>query len=67
MGMCFQKNKLKKLIQMNENKTNINWDSGANRQLSLTIDISDFQKNTSCSKLNWFFCKKFKVYEKILP
>ena len=33
---------------MNESKTNINWDSGANRKLSVTIDISDFQKNTSC-------------------
>ena len=33
---------------MNENKTNINWDSGAYRKLSVTVDISDFQKNTSC-------------------
>ena len=31
-----------------ENSANINWDSGANRKLSVTIDISDFQKNTSC-------------------
>ena len=28
--------------------TRIHWDSGANRKLSVTIDISDFQKNTSC-------------------
>ena len=28
--------------------TNINWDSGANRKLSATVDISDFQKNTFC-------------------
>ena len=33
---------------MNENKTNINWDSGANRKLLVTIDKSYFQKNTSC-------------------
>ncbi len=29
---------------MNENKTNINWDSGANRKLLVTIDKSYFQK-----------------------
>ena len=29
---------------MNENKTNINWDSGANRKLLETIDKSYFQK-----------------------
>ena len=33
---------------MNESKTNINWDSGVNRKLSVTVDISDFQKNTFC-------------------
>ena len=33
---------------MEENKTNINWDSGAYRKLSVTIGISDFKKNTSC-------------------
>lgn len=26
----------------------IQWDSGANRQLSVRLDNSDFQKNTSC-------------------
>ena len=26
--------------------TSINWDSGAYRKLSVSIDISDFQKNT---------------------
>ncbi len=31
---------------MNENKTNINWDSGAYRKLPVSIDISDFKKNT---------------------
>lgn len=31
-----------------ENKTNINWDSGAYRKLFVTVDISDSQKNTSC-------------------
>ena len=40
---------------MNENKTNINWDSGANRKFFVTVDISDFQKNTSC-----IFNKKWK-------
>ena len=29
-------------------KTSINWDSGTNRKLPVTIGISDFQKNTSC-------------------
>ena len=33
---------------MNENKTNINWDSGANRKLLVTIDKSYFRKNTFC-------------------
>ena len=33
---------------MNENKTNINWDSGVYRKLYVTVDISDFQKNTFC-------------------
>ena len=32
----------------NENKTNINWDSGANRKLLVTIDKSYFGKNTFC-------------------
>lgn len=29
-------------------KASINWDSGAYRKLYVTVDISDFQKNTSC-------------------
>lgn len=29
-------------------KASINWDSGAYRKPSVTVDISDFQKNTSC-------------------
>ena len=29
-------------------KVHINWDSGANRKLLVTIDKSYFQKNTSC-------------------
>ncbi len=37
---------------MNKNeifaKVRLNWDSGANRKLSVTVDISDFQKNTFC-------------------
>ena len=33
---------------MNENKTNINWDSGAYRKLLVIIDISDFYQKTSC-------------------
>lgn len=27
---------------------NINWDSGAYRKLSVSLEISDFQKNTFC-------------------
>ena len=41
----------KELILMeNENfvPASFNRDSGTNRQLSVTLDISDFQKNTSC-------------------
>ena len=33
---------------MEDNKTNINWDSGENRKLLVNVDISDFQKNTFC-------------------
>lgn len=29
--------------------TSINWDSETYRKLIVTIDISDFQKNTSCT------------------
>ena len=36
-------------------KTSINWVSGAYRKLYVTVDISDFQKNTSC-----IFNKKWK-------
>ena len=36
----------------NDNKscasTSINWDSGAYRKLSVSLEISDFQKNTFC-------------------
>ena len=35
--------------------TRIQWDSGAYRKLYVTVDISDFQENTSC-----IFNKKWK-------
>ena len=40
--------------KMSENSLNLNWDSGANRKLLVTIDKSYFQKYTSC-----IFNKKF--------
>lgn len=41
--------------QKNNISGSINWDSGAYRKPSVTVDISDFQKNTSC-----IFNKKWK-------
>ena len=29
-------------------KVHVNWDSGAYRKLSVSLEISDFQKNTFC-------------------
>lgn len=41
-------NKKKKTQEESFPKVHINWNSGAYRKLFVTIDISDFQKNTSC-------------------
>lgn len=35
-------------MEQNSTKSNINWDSGAYRKLSASLEISDFQKNTFC-------------------
>ena len=40
--MCFQKNKLKELIQMNENKTNINCEKTIYRKFIKTFENTHF-------------------------